>query len=1355
MNIFGYFFGGSPKPTTEEQIKIDDTTTLSSGETVSRGSDREGRVFTQIPTQTPVATKETSPGFFGGMMKMALNAGGAVGNAAWKVGAYAGNKMKDGVHGVTKWALFSKEGQDEFKANLEAISGNSRLSQVIDAIVPRLTTKAFQVLDNHPYYSYLKPLYDGEDDFVQNLLRTVLLKIASNAANDIVSKERARSGLLDSDEIQIPNLTVAVLSDLAETVKTEFEKIKVNHANYENIMAMEDEDARQVALRALFQPAADALLQIGFPGGAADLKINSYIQDWVFNSIRSSLSDYMHVIYQQTVVPSHHEEKDMEVFSKSGGEALKALVKLMADKGTDAARSMIKEKKEFLVGFLDPVLTGGETKLVKEYLASELEQLAESKDPSINWLFKMLNNNLTSFSVRILSRLAETSPDKEETNVTAKALKNLLSLAVEFFGEDGQAFDSELEKIGKLTNELEISRAKARLFAPFIEKFLERTGLTDNPLVENFSESLPFLVETLYVEAKKIYPDQPKQKAALERALINHEAIEALKKEEANKERTSLSQSLIGEGIATLDDTVEMPEDLVPATFASTKASAKKGGTQEAQSPKTVKPTVQEPIIGNDLIETLVEVDGATQALEQGCGELSKDIKEIVLDYIANNKESVASAFAASLGSTAGDKAGLELADALAKVLGAKDKTTEKALEFAEGTLKTALFKIFVLVAENAKEQAIGEGHKDPVAAGLHKMVSLITKKIPKLEPDVKNIMGSKILTKEEKEKAIAALFAPVAEELLAIGGVDVDGRLKIQDALPIPQALRPFAMNAISQTLLPQLMSRVYLDLISAQYAQPKNEEKLAALVPSAPGSIGTIADYIARYVPFYLKSNADAITQMMLAKGEKYLNFLNPKAQKMAKSLIGRHITDASTNPDMDPVWKGISAFAQGFLTKAFLGAAENINIAEAHGKTEQTNPLLINLLMGVMQSGELHFKRISELQKETGTDKAHTLSHEQILADFSANGELHPALMKDMDPNATAEEKANMRLEHFFKPLAKNLIALSGLDKSRDFPIPEAFKDSGWEIFQDKILPEVLMGLYNEALKPQNIVQIMSNVVDKLNLASESFEEESTSLAGAPFPVDATQAKLNEQIGNLIKSFVDMLPTSASQTLFSIRKIKDMSAETLGEIVRRKTNATSLLEVVNGLLQGVTLTPPDVNDTRTPEEIAKDDMLASKALQSKLTTFISNQAKKTARNWISSKWDSFQKNFDDTVEKYLGAPGKAVKVFLDWAFGGIMRFILPVLDYIVFRMIWSLVDLHIWNKAGEIISNSKLSIHENLAFNITGKAVDSIHRQLIEAKKEEERKKALQEKARIDDEQLAEYVKKKLIHQAAVGG
>ncbi|CRX38207.1 hypothetical protein [Estrella lausannensis] len=1353
MNIFGYFFGG--KPATEIPPVVEERPEPSARETQQvTGTDERGRLYTEVTRQTTnventEGTPSPSTGFFGGLMNVggyvantAGIAGGYAANAALKAGAFAAGKLKQGTHGAVKWALFTPEGQQQFKDNLVRISGNERLVQVVDAITPGLAQGAFQLLDNHPYYSYLKPLYDGENDFVENLLKTVLLKIVSNTATDIEQKALVQSGILAEEEVTVPNLTVAVLSNLAEVVKGEFDKIALSHSQYQELMDMEDGEEKTAAIREIFRPGAEQLLRIGFPGGAADLKINSYIQDWAFSSIQNALADYLQVIYQQTVVPSHHEERDLEVFKAEGGQALKALAKMMADKGTDGAKTLIKQNKDFIVGFLDPVLQGRETALVKAYLATELEQLAGSNDQSIQWLFTLLHNNLTSFSVRILSKLAETSPDQTETNVTAKALKNLLTIGVNFFGEDGKAFDIELARINKLTDEKEIQAEKQKLFNPFIEEFLKKTGLEGNPMVEKFKESsLPYLVETLYTEAKKIYPDQSKEKAALERALNSNKAIEGLKKETAHQSK----KNKIQDRQAQVEDSVELPDTLSTAFFGSTTGL---GADSVAILPKQTKgvtpPTILDQEIEADLVESLLEVDEATDKLELGCGAIAKDIKEVVIGYITKNKEAVADAFASYLGPSANNVAGQELADALAKVLGSSDTATEKTLEFAESTLKTALFKIFVLVADNAKEQALGENKKDPVAAGLHKMLSLVTKKIPSLEPEVKNIMNSQVLTKEEKDHLIVALFNPVAIELLAMAGVNEDGSLKVKDALPIPEILKPFALKAITQSLLPQLMSRVYLDITSSQYELEKNQEKLAALVPSAQGSIKTVADYIAKYVPFYLKTNADTITNLVFSSGSKYLSFMDPEAQAEVKSLIGRNITDFTKDKAMNPVWQGIATYAQAFLTKAFLGTAENINLAESQGKTAKTNPLLINLLMNVMEGGEKHFRHISNMQKATGRDEAHTLTSDEVKESFASNGLLHPALLMDLNPDSTPEQRVEMRLEHFFKPLAKNLIALSGLDKSRDFPIPEALKDSGWELFQDKILPEVLMGLYNETLKPQNIVQIMSNLIDNLNLASESFEEAS---AEVMLPVDETQTKLNQQIGSLIKSFVDMLPTSASQTLFSIKQIKDMSSEAIGDIVRRKTNATSLLDVVNGLLSGITLTAPDVNDPRTPEEIARDDLKASKVLQSKLTTFISSQAKKTARDWITNKWDAFQKNFDNTVEKYLGTPGKAVKTFFDWVFGSIMRFIMPVLDFIVFRMIWALVDLHIWNKSGEIIKNSRMDIHENLAFKITEKATAAIKRQLEEVHREQELKKQLEEKAKLDDIRMAEAIKKKI--------
>lgn len=1301
-NIYNYFTGGG-SPTTpedEEEATRLAKAPITPAEEKDKGipaaekevvTDKSGREWSELKdTEVPISTRYLDT--FYNMTANAANALKEKANQAYEaassIGQVAGQKIGAGVVELAKWTLLTPETQDEYRETIHRISGNDHLSHLIDAMAPGLINSFVQE-KTKDYPQSLKTLIEHEEQFIENLGETILLKIASNAALDVERKAQEEA---HTDElVEIPNLTLAVLSDLAGVFKKHFEVIE---PRYREVEAIEDETERTEALKQLFTPLVDELLAIGFPNGAADLKVNSLVQNYAFSYIKNGLLDYTQKIFAEALKPAHHEESDLLVFDQEGGQALKELVKLFAAKGVDAAKDACETNNEAIVGFLDAYIKGKDATIVKAHLAEELAYLAKTKDPNLEFLWSMLSKNIESFSTRILSKLAQTSKH-EDKNVTTKALKSLIDITVSFFADKGVAFDQELDRIEKLPNKEEIAEEKKKLFAPFITELLIKTGLEGDPLIAKIKDEYgPTLIETLYKEGISMFPILKEEKSTLDHILVGNDVIKELigtsKTSQSNKQSIELSV-----------DPLELIED------------------EE-----------------KDILPSFIEIHEETSALEKGCEFLAKDAKEIVLSYIAENQDDVAKAISSYFGHNQTTVAGRELAEAFAAVLTSGDQNTKKALDFAENALKSSVFKVFTLVGEN-----------ETVANGLHHIVALLTNRIPLIDAQVKEIRNSTILTDEEKDKALNALFTPLVEEIFTLGGTDEKGNSKIAAALPVPESLKPFALKALKTSILPKLVSRIYLELTSAQHQMQGNEEELAKLVSSAPQGIIAIADYVNKFVPFYLKKNADKITDLVMQKGGKYFDLMGQEKKAEIESLLARNIKVAATDEGMNPAWKAVASFAQGFITKAFLGAAKNLDLAEGHGKTAEKNPLLINLLLGAMEMGDGHFKRITDLQSKQ--EQAHRLSHTELLQHFFASDALHPALAKDLDPSATAEEKKAHRIEFFFKPLARNLVKIAGMDNIEDFPLPEPFKKSGMKLFQEEILPEVLMGIYNEVLKPQNINKIMINVIDKLEGAADSFTAE-TDLE--PVALDPEQRELNLQIGNLIKSFINMMPES-TDTLFSINVIKKMSTEALGNAVRKKTNATTLLDVVNSLLTGITITPPDVNDPRTQEQIDEENFQVAKELQSRATTFISNQARKSVRNTIIEKWDTFQKNFDDVVERYLGAPGKAVKSFFDWIFGGIMRIFLPVLDFLLFGVIWNAVELHIWNKAGEAINNSKMPIHENLAFGITERAINTISDQLEEARKDQRHKEALAAEERKQEILQADRIKRELIHAQTV--
>lgn len=1277
-NIHNFFLGGKTpeiKNADEDKKLLDKPLEIASDEKI--GIDAQGRKYSEQAEKSPVER-----GFFDEIYERGAKAFEdfrAKPNLEVKAGEPKndglGDRIIQGLHGIVKWAVFSPDSQEPYRETIKRISGNEHLSQLIDAFVPTVVKSALE--DKNLDNTWLKSALDGEEKFVENLAATVLLKVAANTSLKI--EKRALDADPERKPVLIPNLTLAVLSEIAGVFKKHFNEID---QKYQAIASIENEEERKIALNSLFTPLANELLEIAFPNGPADLKINAFIQNTVFNYIRDTLIEQSQNIYLSALKPSHHTAADLEILKQKGGEGLKELSKIAAAKGIEAAKWACEEKKENIISLLDSYLSGSEVNIVKAHLAKELEFIATSNDPNLEWIWSLLKNNLESFSIHILSQLAATSPYINETNVTTKALKNLIDISVSFFAEKGVTFEQELARIAKLPQDERLVEKK-RVFQPFIEQLLQKTGLKNDPLIAKVKDDkMVDLIEQLYIIGSSLFPSQAAEKQKLE---------------------NNLSRNVPFTADAVL---IDLKDAFIP------------GGALNPQD-----------------ISNLLQAEKNANNLEEGCGFLAEDIKKIVIDYLNDNKGDVAEMMTLFLGQEGITKGGQDLAEAITSLMTAQDTNIKKAFDFAGDVFKTSIFKILSTLSnpEN-KERALADG--------LHLVITLLNHQIPAIDAHVQTIMASN-MTQNEKTKAIEALFVPLAKEVLEMGGVNPDGSYKLQNILPIGDALKPFVMDKIQTVLLPKLFKSIYLDLTSAQRQMKSNEADVTKMIEFAPLGVKKIADYINKYVPYYLKNNADRVASLIMDKGGKYFNIKDAGAAADFKSLLAKNIKHAGTDAKLNPAWDGIAAFAQGFATKIMLQAAKNLEQAENHGKTANTNPLLINLLMGVMSTGEGHFKRISNLENIKGVKQASQLTDEDLFSDFRKAGALHPALMRDSDPNATQEEKDQRRLDYFFRPLAKELIVIAGMDNFDEYPLPSGLKESGKQILEDEIIPRVLMGVYQEILKPRNINKMMINLIDSLGTAAENLTDLQAEVEGEEV-LDEKQKELNLQIGTLIKSFFDMMPDSVSKTLFSIRSINQMSAEKIGALVRKQTNATTLLDVVSALCKGVEIEAPDALENKTPDEIEAENKVIANELQSKMTTFISNQAKKTARNYIIDSWNSFQDNFDSAVEKYLGKPGLAVKKFLDFIFGGIMRIILPILDFIVFGALWGLLELHIWNKAGEGIQNAKMPIHENLAFQATEKVVKNIRNQLDEARIAQDEKKALAHERQRQQEIEAETIR-----------
>ena len=214
--------------------------------------------------------------------------------------------------------------------------------------------------------------------------------------------------------------------------------------------------------------------------------------------------------------------------------------------------------------------------------------------------------------------------------------------------------------------------------------------------------------------------------------------------------------------------------------------------------------------------------------------------------------------------------------------------------------------------------------------------------------------------------------------------------------------------------------------------------------------------------------------------------------------------------------------------------------------------------------------------------------------------------------------------------------------------------------------------------------------------------------------------------------------------------------MSAETLGAKILEQTNSNSLADLVNHLLAGVEFSLPS-DPPKTEAEIKREEKALGQEVKDKMTNLISSEAKKQTRNFVKNTLKSWNKSLDSSVEKYFGKPGLAIKKFFGSILSGISSFIMPVLNFIVFKCLWVVVDWYIGFRVSEVIKDTSMPIHENLAFRMTERVVKKMRTEVEatqQAKEEEfrsERERKIREEERKIREEERLKLEIKLAHQS----
>jgi hypothetical protein len=694
---------------------------------------------------------------------------------------------------------------------------------------------------------------------------------------------------------------------------------------------------------------------------------------------------------------------------------------------------------------------------------------------------------------------------------------------------------------------------------------------------------------------------------------------------------------------------------------------------------------------------------GTHEDLTALCGVLAEDVTKIAKDMAKKDSKKIASVINTHLfKENKLDEEGLgDFAEGLKEFFNQSSDPLTHSWSYAQKLIQMAISKTFNKVEETSKK-----ANKSAGSFVVGKILEILNKKMPEIHKQLVEIEKSK-KTPQEKTKEIRKAFQPAVNEFIAIAGGDV------KDLFTVPDSLKDLLDKKLRTVYLPTIFHSVYSDLTKWQRNIPSYEGELRDLfgTDKAKKIVDTLSGKVQEMVPDYLEKNADQVIKMVESSAGKYFKALSAKQQGEFRSMISKGLKQIGTDPSTNPLWSGVAQYVKAVALKAFVGYGrlmKKCDTTNAKGDRE----FVLKTSVDLLEVAENHFKTINVIPKPGRSYPAHLVDHKVLLEGFIKHKQLHAAMALDLDPNATEAQKKKQRMDKFYIPLAADLISLADVDDPTDFPLPMGMsKQQVLDMVKTKILPMVLEKAFETSMKREVVNKFMLDAVDVLNKVSESLKPEEDDKVVID---DPEQKELNIKCGKMVQTLMQLVPEQFTQTIFEIDSIKKMTAEKIGQAVRKKTRNTSIMETMAKVINGFTMPDLSAKETRSAQKIAEDNKKTEEALHDTMKKTISSHARKKLDSYIDDKFDRFDKFMENLFSKCFGSFGVKIKNCFRGFFRAVFRIFRPIKNFFIDKIVWYFVNKKIESKSKEIIEDAHMRIHESLRFKMAETVVKSLKEQ-----------------------------------------
>jgi len=1203
---------------------------------------------------------------------------------------------------------------------INELTGSIHLSKALQSLTPAISDWIFKTISGNTN-KIMNAFVCGEKKTIEFLVSTILPALLANILKHIWDQNL--NNKLPSDA----NVTIAdIMVFICEIINKH--KFQISQ-KIEQIERMPSGKKREKFISKSFTPLTNELLDIMLPNGLKSLPLNQmpFLSEAVWSHIKRHLiPQKFYEIYCQFKPVNCTTQKEAMVKRKQG-TTLILLSQMAVEKVADLLPASLAENEikdmgigenvnespfiSFILKNFNSCLEGSESmkKWLAVWLSKELIRIGKCNHPNLKLLWNFLSSHLEPLLIHIfvnLSNIPFSVGDlKEQTpDVTGVILIRLLSLGSKFF-------NTNREKIKKRLMELKLAKKKIKNDKELLGIF--ELFATDLLCFANSDFPLPNSVKQTILDQFKLLMPQ----ILLEQY---HGIIHA------KIDNTNVSKKLR----SLLFD----PKNLSDASIALKVVSA-------------LHACEESPML-NMFKEFYLKL-----WKESGTDRIALTVEAMIKHLASQSVHSIM----------------LHFGVAQQLILQPKNNMFMHNInEWMQSFVENIFLEALVHIGTNIEEKAQPPKNVHP------KCLFFVNVIIQVNNLWSQNLIGiGKSLEKlreihkdpEAYQTAAYRLFDGLATDFCNFFGINPFKHLPL-DEIPAGESIKESLWESVRSSILPAAAYKGYLEIIDWQVnLQNAYEELYKSYHSSHPKwACKVLSKYSTDFIRYYLRyCNEDAAellleaikTNMLLTNNaqSQLINDTLSDLQVETEQLISENLKSLVDNedPSFDAIWHELTNYAEASMAK-FMAKLSN-TIHEIEGNNPE---LLVDIAIQILKETADHFSTIARVTDEAEVDESYKVPLEAIFTAFGHN--LHDGI--PLNPTDSNEEKDLARLEGCFIPLTAKLLKLANLT-IKDFPIPSQLQQQLGLLTVHQMLPFAFMRAFQKILEPQVRNSVMLSFLQTLYTALNTVElqkREGGLVEAAPLP-NIKQKNLYAICGSVVLELVKLIPDTVVQYVFMKEKVKDMSAEAIGNAIMPYLSRWSLIQIIDAVIYSVL---PQLHPSKWEGKQGNEDLIPRKAfvradgimelrpvtdfnfdfpitdaeklsfveanraeaaevrkeLRDAFTKTISQQLYVKAWAFIKSLWSSFQDYLNKWIERNFSEKSSELKAKLDHLFKPIFFDILGNAIKFMFAPLISLIKLFIEKviidrRSEDIIENLQSEALENLLYKWTDTVINTLIR------------------------------------------